>query len=114
MDTLKAQRVADAEIYNGFRSNHDSMMALMRKSAEGSSPEQSAFTEEYVKITEDYMEKAKVLIDGENVKFDAKMLKIDVDLSAQKKSIQDLEGLEQALEQALEEALEGLEHHGEL
>ncbi|KAK5903111.1 hypothetical protein CgunFtcFv8_006920 [Champsocephalus gunnari] len=105
-DTLKAQRVAAAEIYNGCWSNLDSMMALMRKSAEGSSPEQSAFTEEYVKITEDYMEKAKVLIDGENVKLDAKMLKIDVDLITLKKSIQALEVLEQALE--------GLEHHGEL
>ncbi|KAJ4929018.1 hypothetical protein JOQ06_004639 [Pogonophryne albipinna] len=98
MDKLKAQRVTAAEFSNGWMSYLDPMMALIRKSAEGS-PEQSAFTEEYVKITEDYMEKAKVLIDEANVKFDAKMLKVDKDLSALKKLIQ---------------ALEVLEHHREL
>ncbi|KAK1890046.1 Carbohydrate sulfotransferase 12 [Dissostichus eleginoides] len=88
MDENKlARRDTASEFNNGFMSLLDPTIAFMRKAAEGS-PEYSAVTEEYLKSTKGFMEKFKSLMDGDNVKLDAKISKWEQDLRKKKIFVQ--------------------------
>ncbi|KAI9538126.1 hypothetical protein NQZ68_017859 [Dissostichus eleginoides] len=87
LDTAKARRDTASEFNNGFMSLLDPTIAFMRKAAEGS-PEYSAVTEEYLKSTKGFMEKFKSLMDGDNVKLDAKISKWEQDLRKKKIFVQ--------------------------
>ncbi|KAI4788819.1 hypothetical protein KUCAC02_035612 [Chaenocephalus aceratus] len=90
LDTLKARRDTASELSNGFMSLLDPTMVFMRKAAEGS-PEFSALTEEYLKSTKVFMETCKSLLDGDALKLDAHILKLEQDLRASKKIVQSQE-----------------------
>ncbi|KAF3836917.1 hypothetical protein F7725_004381 [Dissostichus mawsoni] len=87
LEKAKADRDTASEFNNGFMSLLDPTIAFMRKAAEGS-PEFSALTEEYLKSTKGFMEKFKSLMDGDNVKLDAKISKWEQDLRKKKIFVQ--------------------------
>ncbi|KAK5876039.1 hypothetical protein CesoFtcFv8_027049 [Champsocephalus esox] len=87
LDTLKARRDTTSEFSNGFMSLLDPTMVFMRKAAEGS-PEVSALMEEYLKSTKVFMERIKSLLDGDALKLEAYILKLEQDLREKKKIVQ--------------------------